>query len=130
MVNEFFDVFSNNLIGVPPQKKVDFDIDILLDTQPISIPPYRIASKKLKELKEQLGELLEKGFIRPGKASTVADALNTVSIKSVIHVDEGKRYLIWDVHRLARLGLKLSGFDDGDIFVLNGSKSYLVVDVK
>ena len=65
IVNEFLDVFPDDLPGVPPEREIDFGIDLLPDTQPISIPPYRMAPTELKELKEQLRELLEKGFIRP-----------------------------------------------------------------
>ncbi|KAG5586662.1 hypothetical protein H5410_047096 [Solanum commersonii] len=46
-------------------REIDFRINILSDAQPISIPPYRMASTKLKELKYHLKDLLDKGFIRP-----------------------------------------------------------------
>lgn len=39
MVNEFPEVFLENLIGIPPDKEIDFRIDILMDTHPIFIPP-------------------------------------------------------------------------------------------
>ncbi|WMV57899.1 hypothetical protein MTR67_051284 [Solanum verrucosum] len=51
--------------GVPLEREVDFRIDLLPDTQPISISPYKMAPAELKELKEQLKDLLDKGFIRP-----------------------------------------------------------------
>ena len=54
-------MFPADLPGMLP----DFGIDLVLGTQPISIPPYRMAPAELKELKEQLQELLDKGFIRP-----------------------------------------------------------------
>ncbi|CAN1777094.1 Transposon Ty3-G Gag-Pol polyprotein [Linum perenne] len=57
--------FPEELHGLPPQREVEFDIEVIPGTAPISIPPYRMVSVELKELKEQLGELLEKGFIRP-----------------------------------------------------------------
>ncbi|MDV3190830.1 MAG: hypothetical protein Q8838_02920, partial [Candidatus Phytoplasma australasiaticum] len=44
---------------------MEFAIDLLPDTQPISIPPYRIAPEELKELKEQLKDLFEKVFFQP-----------------------------------------------------------------
>ncbi|XP_075079999.1 uncharacterized protein LOC142165320 [Nicotiana tabacum] len=50
---------------IPPNRDIDFGIDVLPDTQLISIPPYRMAPAELRELKEQLKDLLEKGFIRP-----------------------------------------------------------------
>ncbi|KAH0637947.1 hypothetical protein KY290_036496 [Solanum tuberosum] len=65
VVNEFPEVFPDDLPEVPPKREIDFGIDLLPDTQPISIPPYRMAPAELKELKEQLKDLLDKGFIRP-----------------------------------------------------------------
>ncbi|XP_070007720.1 uncharacterized protein [Nicotiana sylvestris] len=65
VMNEFLEVFPNELLGIPPNRDIDFGIDVLPDTQPISIPPYRMAPAELRELKEQLKDLLEKGFIRP-----------------------------------------------------------------
>ncbi|KAH0698841.1 hypothetical protein KY284_013056 [Solanum tuberosum] len=59
------EVFPDDLPGVLPEREIDFGIDLLPDTQPISIPPYRMAPAELKELKEQLKDLLDKGFIRP-----------------------------------------------------------------
>ncbi|XP_070018211.1 uncharacterized protein [Nicotiana sylvestris] len=51
--------------GLPPIREIDFGIDLLPDTQPISIPPYRMAPAELRELKKQLQDLLDKSFIRP-----------------------------------------------------------------
>ncbi len=65
IVKEFPEVFPDDLPGVPPEREIDFGIDLLPDTRPISIPPYRMAPAELKELKEQLKDLLDKGFIRP-----------------------------------------------------------------
>ncbi|WMV38342.1 hypothetical protein MTR67_031727 [Solanum verrucosum] len=64
VVNEFSEVFPDDLFGVPPEREIDFGIDLLPDTQPISIPPYKMAPTEIKELKEQLNDLLDKGFIR------------------------------------------------------------------
>ncbi|XP_070005777.1 uncharacterized protein [Nicotiana sylvestris] len=65
VVNEFPDVFLDELPGIPPDREIDLGIDVIPGMQPISIPPYRVAPTELKELKEQLKYLLEKGFIRP-----------------------------------------------------------------
>ena len=64
VVKEFPDVFPEDLLRVPLKRETDFGINLLLDTQPISIPPYRMAPTELKKLKEQLTDLLDKGFIR------------------------------------------------------------------
>ncbi|CAN1154462.1 Transposon Ty3-I Gag-Pol polyprotein [Linum perenne] len=65
IVREFPEVFPEELPGLPPQREIEFDIEVVPGTAPISIPPYRMAPVELKELKEQLEELLDKGFIRP-----------------------------------------------------------------
>ncbi|XP_060185837.1 uncharacterized protein LOC132615291 [Lycium barbarum] len=75
VVNEFPDVFLEELPGLPPEREIDFSIDVLPDTKPISIPPYRMAPAELKELKEQLKDLLEKGFIRPSSSPWGAPVL-------------------------------------------------------
>ncbi|WMV58816.1 hypothetical protein MTR67_052201 [Solanum verrucosum] len=63
--NEFQKLIPNDLPGISPEWQIDFSIDLLPDRQPISIPSYRIAPAKLMELKEQLKDLLDKGFIQP-----------------------------------------------------------------
>src|SRR5688572_25241435 len=75
IVNEFPDVFPEDLPGIPPKREIDFGIDLLPVTNPISIPPYRMAPAELKELKEQLKDLLDKGFIRPSKSPWGAPVL-------------------------------------------------------
>ncbi|KAK4341136.1 hypothetical protein RND71_039637 [Anisodus tanguticus] len=65
VVSEFPDVFPDDLPRLPPEREIDFSVDVLPGTQPISIPPYKMAPAELKELKEQLRDLMEKGFIRP-----------------------------------------------------------------
>ena len=62
---EFPDVFPDDITGLPPDREVEFTIDLIPGTEPISIPPYRMAPAELRELKAQLEELLSKGFIRP-----------------------------------------------------------------
>nr|GFA27670.1 transposon Tf2-9 polyprotein [Tanacetum cinerariifolium] len=63
VVRDFFDVFSKELPGIPPECEVEFCIELVPGTQPISKAPYRMAPIELKELKEQLQELLDLGFI-------------------------------------------------------------------
>ncbi|XP_070019825.1 uncharacterized protein [Nicotiana sylvestris] len=69
------DVFPDELPGLPPEREIEFSIDVLLDTQPIFIPPYRMASTELQELKAQLKDLLDKGFIRPNTSPWGAPVL-------------------------------------------------------
>jgi hypothetical protein len=65
VVKEFPDVFPKELPGLPPVREVEVSIDILLGTTPIAQTPYRMAPAEFAELKIQLQELLDKGFIRP-----------------------------------------------------------------
>ena len=64
VVREFPDVFLDDIAGLPPDREVEFTIDLILGTEPISIPPYRMALVELRKLKAQLEELLSMGFIR------------------------------------------------------------------
>ena len=65
VVKDFSDVFPEELHGIPPEKEVNLSIKILPGTTPNFRAPYRMALTELKELKIQLQELLDKGFIRP-----------------------------------------------------------------
>ena len=65
IVREFPDVFPEELPGIPHEREVDLAIEIVPGTVPMSRAPYRMAPTELKELKNQLQELLDKGFIRP-----------------------------------------------------------------
>ena len=65
VVSEFRKVFPNDLHGMPPDRDIDFCIDLEPGTRPISILPYRMAPAELRELKAQIQELLNKGFIHP-----------------------------------------------------------------
>lgn len=65
MVREFLDIFPEDLHGLRPNRELEFSIDLLPGTAPIYNSPYQVAPIKLKELKFQLQELIDKGFIRP-----------------------------------------------------------------
>ena len=63
VVCEFSDVFPENLPGLPPDRELEFRIEVLPGSALISIPPYKMAPMELKELKTQLQDLVNKGFI-------------------------------------------------------------------
>jgi hypothetical protein len=65
VVQQFQDVFPLEIPGFPPIREVEFFIDLHPGTGPISESPYRMAPAELVELKSQIEDLLEKGFIRP-----------------------------------------------------------------
>ena len=65
VVYEYEDVFPDELPGLPPQRAVDFGIELHSGTSPISMTLHRMAPVELQELKVKLQELLDKGFIGP-----------------------------------------------------------------
>jgi hypothetical protein len=65
---EFPDVFPEDLPGMPPDRDVEFTIDLQPDTTPISRRSYKMTPKELAELKIQLKELLDKGYIHPNSS--------------------------------------------------------------
>jgi hypothetical protein len=68
VVCEFLDVFPDDLPGLPSDRDVEFTIELEPSTAPISQRPYRMAPKELAEMKKQLEELLDKGFIYPSSS--------------------------------------------------------------
>jgi hypothetical protein len=75
VVRDFPDVFPEELPGMPPNRKVEFVIDLLPGTTPISKRPYRMSVEELKELKKQLTELQEARYIRPSSSLWGASVL-------------------------------------------------------
>ncbi|KAL4329720.1 hypothetical protein AHAS_Ahas13G0328300 [Arachis hypogaea] len=65
VVRDFPEVFPEDIPEFPPQRKIEFEIELVPGAGPVSIAPYRMASIELAELKTQLEEILNKGFIRP-----------------------------------------------------------------
>jgi hypothetical protein len=72
VVSEFSDVFPEDLPGMPPEIKVEFAIELILGTAPIYKRAYRVSGPELVELKKQIDELLEKGYIRPNTSPWAA----------------------------------------------------------
>ncbi|GJV55296.1 putative reverse transcriptase domain-containing protein [Tanacetum coccineum] len=64
VICDFPEVFPDDLPGLPPSRQVEFKIDLVPGAAPVARAPYRLAPSEMKELPEQLKELLEKGFIR------------------------------------------------------------------
>ncbi|KAI3765789.1 hypothetical protein L2E82_15833 [Cichorium intybus] len=65
VVKEYPEVFPDDLPGLPPERQVEFCIDLVPGASPIARAPYRLAPTEMRELMSQLQELLDKGFIRP-----------------------------------------------------------------
>ncbi|XP_070039753.1 uncharacterized protein [Nicotiana tomentosiformis] len=126
IVNEFPTVFPDELLGIPPKREIDFAIDLLPDAQPISIPPYRMAPAELRELREQLKDLLDKGFIRPSTSPKGAPML-------FVRKKDGSMRMCIDYRQLNKVTIKnkypLPWIDD--LFdQLQGAKCFSKIDLR
>ncbi|GJR15224.1 hypothetical protein Tco_0797876, partial [Tanacetum coccineum] len=68
VLQEFPEVFPDDLLGIPPTQQVEFQIDLVPGATPVARAPYRLAPSEMKELADQLQELMDKGFIRPSSS--------------------------------------------------------------
>jgi hypothetical protein len=68
VVNKSPIVFPEELPGMPPDRDIEFVIELKPDTTPINKTPYRLSTPELAELKQRVKELLEKGFIYPSSS--------------------------------------------------------------
>ena len=68
MVSEYPDVFPEELPGMPPDRELEFAIDLVPGTALIHKKYYRMPSSELVELSKQLDEMLQKGYIRPSSS--------------------------------------------------------------
>jgi hypothetical protein len=75
IVREFSDVFPDDLPGMPPERSIEFKIELQPSTAPIAKAPYKMSPMELKELKIQLHDLLDKGYIRPSTSLWGCSAL-------------------------------------------------------
>ena len=126
VVREFPDVFPDDIAGLPTDREVEFTIDLIPWTEPISIPPYRMAPVELRELKAQLDELLSKGFIQPSISPWGAPVLfvkkKDGSLRLCIDYRKLNRVTIRNQYPLPRIH-KL--FDQ-----LQGSRVYSKIDLR
>ncbi|KAM2307855.1 hypothetical protein ACFX1S_030150 [Malus domestica] len=99
VVRHYPDVFPDDLPGLPPDREVEFAIDLLPGTNPISLTPYRMAPAELRELKIQLQELLDKGFIQPSSSPWGAPVL-------FVRKKDGTLRLCIDYRQLNRVTIK------------------------
>ena len=100
MVNEFFDVFPEDLPGLPPDREIEFEIELAPGTEPISIVPYRMAPTELKELKVQMEELLSKGFVKTSTSPWGAPVL-------FVKKKDGSLHLCIDYRQLNKVTIRI-----------------------
>ncbi|GJR51137.1 putative reverse transcriptase domain-containing protein, partial [Tanacetum coccineum] len=75
IVQDFPEVFPEDLPGLPLTRQVEFQIDLIPGATPVARAPYRLAPSEMKELSDQLQELSDKGFIRPNSSPWGAPVL-------------------------------------------------------
>nr|GFA62824.1 putative reverse transcriptase domain-containing protein [Tanacetum cinerariifolium] len=126
VVRNFPDVFPDELPGFPPEREVKFTIELIPGAQPISKAPYKMAPVELKELKDQLQELLERGFIRPSVSPWGAPVL-------FVKKKDGSMRLCIDYRELNRITVRnrypLSRIDD--LFdQLQGAKFFSKINLR
>jgi hypothetical protein len=83
VVWEYPDVFPEELPGMPPDRDIEFVSDLIPRTSPIAKRPYRMGAPELAELKKQLRELQQSGFIRPSSSAWGAPVLFVEKVKSL-----------------------------------------------
>ncbi|GJR81396.1 putative reverse transcriptase domain-containing protein [Tanacetum coccineum] len=75
VIRDFIDVFLEDLLRLPPQRQVEFCIDLVPEATPVTKSPYRLAPSEMQELSRQLQELQDKGFVRPSHSPWGAPVL-------------------------------------------------------
>ena len=125
-VCDYQDLFPEKLLGLPPQREIEFTIDVVQGATPASITPYRMAPLELKKLKLQLQELLEKEFIRPSVSPWEATML-------FVKKKDGTLRLCVDNRQLNKMTVKnkypLPRIDD--LFdQLKGASVFLKIDLR
>ncbi|GJW63763.1 putative reverse transcriptase domain-containing protein [Tanacetum coccineum] len=100
IVQDFPEVFPEDLPGLPPTRQVEFQIDLVPSTAPIARAPYRLAPSEMKELLEQLKEQSDKGFIRPSSSPWGAPVL-------FVKKKDGSFRMCIDYRELNKLGLSV-----------------------
>jgi hypothetical protein len=99
VVNEFPDVFPEELPGMPPDQDIEFVIELKPGTSPIYKTPYRMATPELVELKEHVKELLVKEFSRPSSSPWGAPMI-------FVSKKDGTQRLCVDYHALNEVTIK------------------------
>ncbi|KAJ0603514.1 putative nucleotidyltransferase, Ribonuclease H [Helianthus annuus] len=126
VVREYPEVFPEDLPGLPPQRQVEFHIDLVPGAAPVAKAPYRLAPSEMQELSTQLQELLDKGFIRPSFSPWGAPVL-------FVKKKDGTLRMCIDYRELNKLTIKnrypLPRIDD--LFdQLQGSSFYSKIDLR
>jgi len=126
VVQDFVDVFPEEVPGLPPSREVEFSIDLVPRTGPVPMAPYRMAPAELVELKKQIEDLMEKQFIRPSTSPWGAPVL-------LVKKKDGSSRLCVDYRQLNKMTIKnkypLPRIDDL-MDQLHGSSVFSKIDLR
>ncbi|GKA58063.1 putative reverse transcriptase domain-containing protein, partial [Tanacetum coccineum] len=126
IVQDFLEVFPEDLSGIPPTRQVEFQIDLIPGVAPVARAPYLLAPSEMKELSDQLKELSDKGFIRPSSSPWGAPVLfvkkKDGSFRMCIYYQELNKLTMKNRYLLPRID---------DLFdQLQGSSVYSKIDLR
>jgi hypothetical protein len=99
IVSEYLDVFPADITSLPPEREIEFSIDLIPGAELVSVTPYRMSPLELKEFKSQLEELIQKHFIRPSVSPWGASVL-------LVKKKDGNMRLCIDYHQLNKVTIK------------------------
>ena len=126
VVREFLDIFPDDLPGIPLDREIEFQIELAPGTEPISKAPYRMAPLELKELKVQMEELVNKGFVRPSTSPWGAPILfvkkKDGSLRLCIDYRELNKVTIRNQYPLPRI--------DDLFYQLQGARVFSKIDLR
>ncbi|XP_058092385.1 uncharacterized protein LOC131238805 [Magnolia sinica] len=125
VVHDFWDVFKN-IPGLPPRREIDFTIELVPGAKPVSLPTYRMPPCEMEELRTQIDDLLESGFIRPSVSPWGAPVL-------FVRKKDGSLRLCVDYRKLNQMTVRnkylLPRIDD--LFdQLRGAQYFSKIDLK
>jgi hypothetical protein len=126
IVNEYPDVFPEELPGMPPDREIEFSIELAPGTAPIAKRPYRMAANELAEIKKQIEELQNKGYVRPSSSPWGAPVL-------LVKKKDGSERMVIDYRALNEVTIKnkypLPRIDD--LFdQLKGARVFSKIDLR
>jgi hypothetical protein len=126
VVNEYPDVFFDDLPGMSPYHDIEFSIELLPGTAPISKRPYRMNVKDLAELKKHIEQLLSKGFIYPSSSPWGAPTL-------FVDKNNGSRRMCVDYRSLNEVTIKNkypSPWTEDPFDQMRGAKDFSKIDLR
>ena len=126
VVCEYVNVFPDELPGLPPHRDVDFGIELHPGISPISMTRHRMAPVELQELRVQLQELLDKGFMKPSTSPWGAPVLfakkKGKTLRLCVDYRQWNRVMIQNRYLLPRID---------DLFdQLRGARVYSKIDLR